>query len=101
MKGRYGSNPALSAIESFSVCNPATDDRNTRVCGGFAHAGGGGERPRALRISLRSPTRSKMSDSGLACLDPSPRSDEKSSETGGRGAQGPDGFLGTERAKDL
>ena len=42
--GTGGSNPPRSAIESFSVCNSATDDRNTRLRGRFRIAGGSGER---------------------------------------------------------
>jgi FG-GAP repeat len=38
MKGRDGSNPSLSAIESFSVYNSARNNRNTRLRG--RHRGG-------------------------------------------------------------
>jgi hypothetical protein len=44
VSGTEGSNPFLSAIESFSVCNSAKDDRNTRLHGQFRTARGSGER---------------------------------------------------------
>ena len=43
--GTEGSNLSRSAMESFSVRNSATDDRNTRHCGRFRRARGSGERP--------------------------------------------------------
>jgi hypothetical protein len=42
--GTGSSNSILSAIESFSVCNSARDNRNTRLRGRFRTAGGSGER---------------------------------------------------------
>jgi hypothetical protein len=44
MKGLDGSNPPLSANESFSVYNSAKDDRNMRLRGQFRTARGSGER---------------------------------------------------------
>ena len=43
-RGTGGSNPPRSAIESFSICNSARDDRNTRLRGRFRIACGSGER---------------------------------------------------------
>jgi len=42
--GTEGLNPSLSAIESFSICNSARDDPNTRLRGRFRIACGSGER---------------------------------------------------------
>ncbi len=55
--GTESSNLSRSAIESFSVCDSATDDRNPRLRGRFRTAGGSGERPRFtdngdLRLTL-------------------------------------------------
>ena len=44
-RGSGGSNPPLSANESFSVCDSAKDDRNMRLRGQFHTARGSGERP--------------------------------------------------------
>ena len=51
--GSGGSNPPLSANESFSVCDSATDDRNTRLCGLFRTARGSGERDQPDKSPIR------------------------------------------------